>query len=71
MTTDEAQEIVRRFGEKHALVILLDRRIAELTTQRNNTMLDIDKAKLHAASAMAHLSDSPRSDPSVGSDGGG
>lgn len=49
---EEAREIVRRLGEKHALVLLLERRINEMNTRLVNVRADIEKSNVHAAQAM-------------------
>lgn len=49
---EEAREIVRRLGEKHAMALLLERRINELTTHLKNIRIEIEKLSPHASQAM-------------------
>lgn len=49
---EEAREIIRRFGEKHALVLLLERRINETNGRLVNVRAEIDKSSVHVAQAM-------------------
>jgi hypothetical protein len=52
----DARELIRRFGDKHAAVLLMEQQVAELQTKLAATRDEITKMSSHVTTAAAYLS---------------
>lgn len=51
LTLEDAEETLRRLGEKNAEVVAIDRQVTELTARRKTLGDEIEKMRTHAADA--------------------